>query len=409
VTTFSPQFTPRRVARWVLVLTALFIVGSLLWSARSVLTPFLFGIVLAYLFLPLVNRLERHMPRWAAILVVYIVAISLIVTFFAFIVPPLIDQIRQLINAFPGIREIQAELNHLLEEYEQLLANLPPDIRTMVQEAVTGFASQTVDTIRTNLVSYLQGLGQFIVNSVLSVVNTVTFLLGFFLIPFWLFYVLMDQREGVKALNHALPAWFRADFWATTIIFDRVFSGYLRGQLLLGLAVGIFAAFGLTVLSLFGLEVDYILLLAVIAGITELIPIIGPIIGAVPAVILGFIDSPTTGIAVLLLYIGIQQVENNFLVPRIVGESVGLHPAILMLLLVVCSQVFGLAGAILSAPLGAVSRDVFSYVYGRLSDPPRPAGELPARLRPPTPIPISEPAPAQEKPPPEEQTTEEIA
>jgi predicted PurR-regulated permease PerM len=126
VTTFSPQFTPRRVARWVLVVTALFIVGSLLWSARSVLTPFLFGIVLAYLFLPLVNRLEQRMPRWGAILVVYIVAISLIVTFFAFIVPPLIDQIRQLINAFPGIREIQAELNHLLDEYEQLLAPHQP-------------------------------------------------------------------------------------------------------------------------------------------------------------------------------------------------------------------------------------------------------------------------------------------
>ncbi len=381
MTTFSPQFTPRRIARWVLVVAALSIVGSLLWSARSVLTPFIFGIVLAYLFLPLVNRLEQRLPRWGAILVVYVVAISLVVTFFAFIVPPLIDQVGELINAFPSIREIQTELSHLLDEYELLLAQLPVDIRIMVEQAVTGFASQTIDTIRNNLVNYLQGLGQFIVSSLLSVVNTVTFLLGFFLIPFWLFYVLMDQRDGVAALNRMLPPWFRADFWATTVIFDRVFSGYLRGQLLLGLAVGFAAAVGLTILSLFGLEVDYILLLAVLAAITELIPIIGPIIGAVPAVILGFIDSPTTGIAVLLLYIGIQQLENNLLVPRIVGESVGLHPAILMVLLLVCSQVFGLAGAILSAPLGAVSRDVFTYIYGRLSDPPRPAGELPARLR----------------------------
>lgn len=413
MTTFSPQFTPRRIARWVLVLAALFAVGNLLWNARSVLTPFIFGAVLAYLFLPLVNRLERSVPRWAAILIVYVAAIGLVVTFFAFIVPPLVDQIRQLINAFPSIREIQAELNHLLDEYEQLLANLPPDIRVMVQEAVTGFASQTINTIRTNLVSYLQEIGQFIVTSVLSVVNTVTFLLGFFLIPFWLFYVLMDQRKGVATLNRSLPGWFRADFWAVTTIFDRVFSGYLRGQLILGLAVGVAAAAGLTILSLFGLQVDYILLLAVIAGITELIPIIGPIIGAVPAIILGFIDSPTTGFAVLLLYIGIQQLENNFLVPRIVGESVGLHPAVLMVLLVVCSQVFGLAGAILSAPLGAVSRDVFSYLYGRLSEPPRPAGELPERLREkppdpePTPAPAAQPAePAHEKPPPEEQTAD---
>jgi predicted PurR-regulated permease PerM len=373
------------------VLVALVSVGSLLWSARSVLTPFVIGIVLAYLFLPIVNRLEQFMPRWAAILSVYVVASSAVVTFFAFLVPPLVAQIGELVNAFPSIREIQLQLANLLDEYEQLLARLPFEIRTMVEETVTGLLSQTIETIRSNLVNYLQGLGQFVVNSLLSVVNTITFLLGFFLIPFWLFFVLMDQRAGVATLDRTLPHWFRADFWAVSTIFDRVFSGYLRGQLLLGLAVGLASAIGLTVLRLFGLEVDYILLLAVIAGVTELIPYIGPIIGAVPAVIIGFMDSPTTGLAVLILYIGIQQLENNFLVPRIVGESVGLHPSILMILLVVSAQVFGLIGVILSAPVGAVSRDVFSYLYGRLDDPPRPAGELPLRLRPPAP-PVDPPA-----------------
>jgi hypothetical protein len=124
-----------------------------------------------------------------------------------------------------------------------------------------------------------------------------------------------------------------------------------------------------------------VLILAVIAGVTELIPLIGPVLGSIPAIILGFTDSPTTGFAVLALYIAIQQLENNFLVPRIVGDSVGLHAAVLMVLLVVCSQVFGLLGAILSAPMGAVFRDVFQYLYGRLSEPPTPPGFMPARLR----------------------------
>jgi predicted PurR-regulated permease PerM len=121
------------------------------------------------------------------------------------------------------------------------------------------------------------------------------------------------------------------------------------------------------------------LLLAIIAGTTELIPIIGPVIGAIPAITLGFFDSVTTGVAVTILYVAIQQLENNFLVPRIVGESVGIHPAILMVLLVVLGQAFGLIGIILSAPLAAVVRDTFIYVNGRLSDPPRPAGLLPER------------------------------
>jgi predicted PurR-regulated permease PerM len=193
--------------------------------------------------------------------------------------------------------------------------------------------------------------------------------------------VLIDQRAGRDALDRALPDRVRADFWSVVAIVDHDFSGYLRGQLILGLAVGSAAGLGLTVLNLLGLEVPYVLILAVIAGVTELIPIIGPIIGSIPAIGLGLLDSPTTGLAVLILYVAIQQLENNFLVPRIVGDSVGLHPAVLMVLLVVCSQVFGIIGAILSAPVGAVSRDVFEYLYGRLSEPPTAPGFLPRRMR----------------------------
>jgi hypothetical protein len=154
-----------------------------------------------------------------------------------------------------------------------------------------------------------------------------------------------------------------------------VFSSYIRGQIVLGLLVGAAAWVGLTILDLAGFNVRYAILLAVIAGVTELIPIIGPVIGAIPAIAMGFFDSPTTALAVAILYALIQQLENNFLVPRIVGESVGIHPAILMIVLILFSQ-FGLLGIILSAPLAAVGRDIFRYVYGRLSDPPRPAGLL---------------------------------
>jgi len=371
----------RRIARWGLVALSLYGVGWLLWQARSALLPFIIGALLAYLFLPLVNRFDRRMPRWAAILLVYALVLLIIVTFFAFLVPPLVEQISQLIRALPDLPTLERWANRLLEEYQQLLANLPPNVQTEVQQTVAEVLTSALNTIRTNLLSYIQGVGTFLVNSLLSVASTVAFLLGFFLVPFWLFYVLMDQRAGREMLNRLLPAGLRADFWSVITIIDADFSGYLRGQLLLGLVVGTAAGIGLTVLNLFGLQIPYVLLLAVIAGVTELIPIIGPIIGAVPAVLLGFLDSPTTGLAVLLLYVGIQQLENNFLVPRIVGDSVGIHPAILMVLLVVCSQVFGILGAILSAPMGAVSRDVFQYLYGRLSEPPRPPGEMPARLR----------------------------
>jgi predicted PurR-regulated permease PerM len=373
--------SPRRIGRWLLILAALYGVGWLLWQARASLLPFVIGAVLAYMFLPLVNRLEGRVPRWAAILIVYALVLGLVFTFFAFIVPPLTEQFGQLIQALPDLATVQAWADVVVAEYRLLLSSLPPAMQGEVEEGVAGAITQGIDILRTNFLTYLRGIGTFLLTSVLSVANTVSFLLGFFLIPFWLFYVLMDQRAGRDTLDRALPGAIRADFWSVVTIVDHDFSGYLRGQLILGVAVGSASAIGLTILNLLGLEVPYVLILAVVAGITELIPLIGPILGSIPAIILGFMDSPTTGLAVLALYVAIQQLENNFLVPRIVGESVGLHPAVLMILLVVCAQVFGVIGAILSAPLGAVFRDVFQYLYGRLSEPPTPAGYLPARIR----------------------------
>jgi predicted PurR-regulated permease PerM len=371
----------RRLARWALVLASLYGVGWLLWQARAALTPFVIGAILAYLFLPLVNRFERHMPRWAAILAVYLLVLLLVVVFISFIVPPLAEQVGQLIRALPDLPTLQRWVDMATNEYQAILSSLPENMQVEVQSGVDAAITQALNTIRTNFLSYLRGVGTFLLTSALSVVNTVSFLLGFFLIPFWLFYVLMDQRAGRNALDRALPARARADFWSVIAIVDHDFSGYLRGQLILGAAVGSAAAVGLTLLNLLGLEVPYVLILAVIAGVTELIPLIGPILGSIPAIALGFADGPTTGIAVVILYIAIQQLENNFLVPRIVGDSVGLHAAVLMVLLVVCSQAFGIIGAILSAPVGAVCRDVFQYLYGRLSEPPSPPGMMPPRLR----------------------------
>ncbi|WP_129672099.1 AI-2E family transporter [Candidatus Chloroploca sp. Khr17] len=378
--TFLARFTARDVSRWALVLAALYIIGWMIVQALSALIPFIFGAILAYLFLPLVNRFNPHMPRWAAILLVYLIVLGLVATFFAFLVPPLVDQVGQLIRAIPDIQVIQRWVTTVIDEYEQLLANLPEGMRDQVRNSVTEIIAQAATTLRTNFISYVQDIGNFLIDSVFSVVNTVSFLLGFFLIPFWLFYVLMDQREGRDKLDQFLPRWIRTDFWTVLTIIDYDFSGYLRGQLLLGAAVGSAAGVGLLALNLVGFEIPYVLLLAVIAGVTELVPIIGPILGSIPAILLGFLDSPTTGIAVLILYVVIQQLENNFLVPRIVGDSVGLHPAVLMILLVVGAQVFGIIGAILSAPVGAVARDIFSYVYGRLQEPPRAAGLLPKRM-----------------------------
>jgi predicted PurR-regulated permease PerM len=352
----------RRLGQWLLALLALYAVGWLLVSASAALTPFVIGLVLAYLLMPIVDRLSQRMARWLAILLVYICGIGLLAGSIAFIVPPAIDQVQQLFASIPDADRVLKMWNEFLQGYRALV----PD---SVQQPIDQGIRSALQTAQANLAGYLQSVGAFLFGQVLNVLNTLTFLIGFLIIPIWLFYLLNDRSVATTLVDRLLPPRARPDFWNIWGLIDEVLSDYIRGQLLLGLAVGAMVGIGLLLLRMLGFDVRYILLLAIIAGITELIPIIGPIIGAVPGVLLGFFGGSgglQTGLAVLLVYVVVQQLENNLLVPRIIGESVGIHPAILMVIVIAMGQVFGLLGVVLAAPLTAIARDLFVYVYRRL-------------------------------------------
>jgi predicted PurR-regulated permease PerM len=352
----------RKLGQWLLVLLALYVVVWLLWSAWPALTPFIIGLVLAYLLLPIVDRLNRRLPRWLAILLVYIGGIGLIAASVAYIIPPVIDQIQELFGSIPSIDRLLTVWNNLVQEYRDIV---PAAIQQPIEDGIRS----ALRTAQANLAAYLQGAGTFILAQVINILNTITFLVGFLIVPIWLFYVLNDQAQGRAFIARLLPPRMRADFWNIWSITNEVLSDYIRGQLILGLAVGGMVGIGLLLLRLIGFDVRYILLLAIVAGATELIPIIGPVIGAIPGVLLGFFASDNglqTGLVVLVVYIVVQQLENNFLVPRIIGQSVGVHPAILTVILIAMGQVFGLLGVILAAPLTAIARDLFMYVFRRL-------------------------------------------
>jgi predicted PurR-regulated permease PerM len=362
----------RLAARWLLVALAIYVVCWLLWSASPALLPFVIGLILAYLLLPLVNLLDRSMPRWLAILLVYLGGIGAIAGSIAYIAPPVADQIEQLIDSIPSVDRLQELGNTLLQQYR---SSVPESIRQPFEEGIRN----ALTTARANIGSYITGTGEFLFSQVLRVLNTVTFLVGFLIIPIWMFYILNDQDKGRAFIDRLLHPRIRADFWNILGITNQVMSDYIRGQLILGVAVGVMVGVGLLLLQLLGFHVPYILLLSIIAGITELIPIIGPVLGAVPGVLLGFFVDVPTGLAVLVVYIVVQQLENNFLVPRIIGESVGIHPAILTVVLIAMGQVYGLLGVILAAPLSAIGRDLFVYIYRRLGGLPADAARASVR------------------------------
>jgi predicted PurR-regulated permease PerM len=359
---FEERRILRRLARLLLICSVLFGVVWLLWTARQALLPFIVGLALAYVMLPLVNRLNQSLPRWGAILVVYAVTFLILGLAVGYIVPPLIAQAQGLIASIPAIDELQLNVDLYLN---RMRGYLPEPLQGPIEQAVR----RSLNTVQSNLTEYLSRSGTILLSTAGRLLDTITFVIGFLVIPFWLFYVLNDHKLGLRAVDRLLPVQIREDFWALARIIDTVFSKYIRGQLLLGVIIGVMSGVGLLVLRLFGFEVNYILALALFAGITELIPVIGPIIGAIPAIFVGLFDGLGTALAVTALYVVIQQVENQVLVPRIVGESVGIHPALTFILLAVFAQAFGLLGAILAVPVSAAIRDIVVYLNLRLSDP----------------------------------------
>jgi predicted PurR-regulated permease PerM len=146
-------------------------------------------------------------------------------------------------------------------------------------------------------------------------------------------------------------------------ILDGLLSSYLRGQLILCVLVGVMATISLVILG-----VDLALLLGTFAGIFELIPILGPYLGAVPAVLIALLKQPILAVWVALSFFAIQQIENLFLVPRIAGNAVRFHPAVVMVIVVVGAEVAGVWGMLLGVPLAAMVRDVSRYLYLRTTD-----------------------------------------
>ncbi len=366
------NLSPARRNRLILVAALTLTVVLTLWVARGALFPYIVALVLAYLMLPLVNLLERlflrrvkagaRWPRRVAILLVYLLSIGLVVGFFVLVVPVVGEQFEVLWASRDDLITGAERLGrNLLAWYEE---NIPPNFQAQVEEALqqaSGAVARAVQTGITRTFSVVTG--------------TVSFLIGFFVVPFWLFYVLQDQAEVTRRVFSLAPSRMRADLMNIVRILDNILSAYLRGQLLLCVFIGVMVTVSLSLLG-----VRFAALLGLIAGVFEILPFIGPFIGLVPAVLVATIQSPLLGLWTLIVFLAIQQLENVVLVPRISGKAVELHPALIMLVIVIGNQLAGLWGMLLAVPVTAMFRDVFKYLYLRLKDEPVSPKEAMAQL-----------------------------
>jgi predicted PurR-regulated permease PerM len=342
-----------------LVIAAVLVIAWLIWSSRGALLPFAIGLVFSYLISPLVNRVQLAIPnrgwigrsrRGLAVMLVYVSALSIIVALIATIGPRLVNETIDLVESMPQYAEtVRDESNYWNNWYEE---TIPVDIRIEIEAHLDEVGSVVAGAARSAM---MVAFG--------TIQRVFGFLAGLLLLPLWTFYILKDQRRALDFFYNLWPKTIQPDVRNIVGIADRILAAYIRGQLLLGLVVGV-----ATFVGLYFIGVEYAVPLAVLAGLFEMIPILGPWLSGVAGVIVVLATDPGKIWAVVILFVAIQQVENTFLVPKIQGDAVDLNPAIIMILLVVAGATFGLLGVIVIVPVAAILRDIFVYVYGRLSE-----------------------------------------
>ncbi len=345
---------------------ALAAIAWVAWNARGALPAFAIGAALAFVLDPPVTWLQRRgLPRWSGVVVMYAVVAGLVWLLVAFAIPPIASQTRDFIDNLPRLVATIVDVEHGIENWYASLP-LPADLRTFLDQAIRQGQQQAADVLRAIIGPTLGTL-----------LRTVTFVFGLIVVPVWLFFVLKDREALPGAVAGAMPPGWREDADNVLSLLARVGGRWVRGELILGVAVFAATAVGFGILTLVGFSEfgKFTLVLALFAGVLEWFPVIGPVIAAVPALLIGISISPAAAVAAIAVSIAVQQTENNLLVPKVMGDAVELNPAVLILSLVAGAALFGIGGAILSAPVVAAGRDLYRYTFSRLSAS-SPAGAL---------------------------------
>jgi predicted PurR-regulated permease PerM len=343
----------RRNWRLILFVLGIIITFWLAYIFRSVLLPFICGLVLAYLLYPIVSWLERKLPvksRWLSarraslIAGIFIIALVVVGILAFYTVTGVASSFSILIkNAPQYFSEGLQTLRGWLEGFQSWL---PPELQ---QQAGGGFSD--VGTTLGNAVRNAFGKG------ISYVAGTVGFILGFVALPVFLFYLLKDWEKLSSGFYSAFSPQMSKHVRGIVGVIDKVLGRWIRAQLILSAAVAVLCFIGLAALG-----ITLAPALAVLQGIMEFIPILGPWIGGIIGVIVILAIAPQKVIWAIIIYLAVQLLENIFLVPRIHGGYLRIHPAVILVLLPLGAFIAGLWGIILIVPLTATIIELYKYV-----------------------------------------------
>jgi predicted PurR-regulated permease PerM len=293
---------------------------GLLWILGRAIAVFILGITLAAAVYPVVRWLARYINRILAVVVVYILLFAIIGGIIWLVVPPLVNQITNFSKGLPNlIDKIQATLNNL-----GILGNV---------------------SLSDVLTSSFNNLGSTIVSFPVTVISS---LFDVVVIIFLSVYALIDLPEIGRFVNSLVPFSQERDLDALLARMARSMGGYVRGAIINGLIIGTLTYFGF-----FLIGVNFPLILSLIAGSLELIPVIGPLIAAVPALIIAFSQSTTLGLITLVYMLAMHQLEGHILVPNIMRSQTEVTQLFIIIALFAGYSVGGILGSLAAIPLAA--------------------------------------------------------
>jgi predicted PurR-regulated permease PerM len=338
--------SPRALIRY--ALAGLALTMALLWAlylTRSALLLIYMSVLVAIGLSPLAAAIERYrlpgsrrVPRWAAILTIYLCFVAVLVGVGVLVVPPLVTQARELWSALPD----------MLQRGQQWLIDRGLLTRELsLSEAVERAPGNRGDAVGT------------VIGAVWGFVGGV---FGLITILILAFYVMLDAERFSHTFVRLFPRVEQPRVAEGCRRISTKVSAWLGGQLLLGAIIGSTAALGL-----FLMGVPYFYVLALLAGIGEMIPIVGPVISAIPAIAVAFTVSPTLAFGVAIFFFLQQQFENHILVPKVMERQVGVSAAAVIVALLIGGTLLGIVGAILAVPSVAIIQVIFEELMAEKS------------------------------------------
>jgi predicted PurR-regulated permease PerM len=359
-----------QVPRWIqlIALPLLLLAAWTLASAlRHALLIFLVSAVIAVLLNPIVHGLTRlRVPRGLAVLIVYLSFAAVLVGGAALVGAVVVDQAQSVsqqvqdeFTRHPGetespaaqkIDRLQVWLDdHHLERVH--VRDLGTQVVNNIEErGLSSYTKRALDITQTVATAIVEGLFNLVLILVISI------------------YMLLDAPRISAFVNRMFPP--GPDGRRLTVQVQRGLVAYVRGQAIVSLLIGLSAGVAMEVLGLLGIFPDgdrYALAFGAWAMVTEAIPYVGPILGAIPPVVVALFDSPLTALWVALVFLVIHQLEGHIIVPRVMGHALGAHPLAIIFGLLAGAELYGVPGVLLSLPLMAMGREVWIFLRPRFS------------------------------------------